>query len=308
LAGPVRVFVSHSIQDLGWCSAFVATLEHSGIDAWYDQAGLSAGMQWVQTIQDELQQRDIFLLIVTPRSWQSKWVQQELALALVHHKQIIGVIHEATPQLSGFILIYQLLDVVGQSPQQAAQRVAEAVRTLVPAADGVEVVAQDEHGDPVVVAQQAEEEPPSGGGNEQGLLWSRPPGTFVTGSADFIAGIEKASAKHRPTLQRLAAWALSVESNGLARLHTYYGKQGLTLLPYLPRDGVGLVSLYNMNGAYVQFWRSVFERRAPQTLPQVERIIAPKKLGQGTWTPVITEELLEALSAAYQEAEPSQAS
>jgi hypothetical protein len=97
-----------------------------------------------------------------------------------------------------------------------------------------------------------------------------------------------------------------LDASGLARLNTYYGKQGLTLLPYLPRDGVGLVSIYNTNGAYIQFWRSVFERRAPQSLPRVEQIIAPKELRQGIWTPIITEELLEALSAAYHETEASQ--
>jgi hypothetical protein len=84
------------------------------------------------------------------------------------------------------------------------------------------------------------------------------------------------------------------------------GKTALTLLPRLPRDGVGLVSVYNANGAYVQFWRSVFERRAPQTLPNVQRIIAPRALGQGTWTPVITEELLDSLTDAYREASAPQ--
>jgi hypothetical protein len=108
-----RVFVSHSVQDLDWCSAFVEALQRGGIDAWYDKAGLYAGAPWIRTIERELEQRDVFLLIITPRSWQSDWVQKELELALLHHKSIIGVMQEPTPNLSGFILIYQLLDVVG---------------------------------------------------------------------------------------------------------------------------------------------------------------------------------------------------
>jgi hypothetical protein len=44
------------------------------------------------------------------------------------------------------------------------------------------------------------------------------------------------------------------------------------------------VTIWNEGGAYLQFWRSVFERRAPKSLPLVERIIAPLKIGQGNTT------------------------
>jgi hypothetical protein len=52
----------------------------------------------------------------------------------------------------------------------------------------------------------------------------------------------------------------------LVRLGTYRGKNGMTtLLPRLAGDDAGLVSIYCDNGsAYLQFWRSVFERRAPR--------------------------------------------
>jgi hypothetical protein len=48
-------------------------------------------------------------------------------------------------------------------------------------------------------------------------------------------------------------------------------------------------------------WRSVFERRAPESLAVVEVLIAPKSLGQGT-SAEVTDELLAALRAAYVEA------
>jgi triosephosphate isomerase len=50
----------------------------------------------------------------------------------------------------------------------------------------------------------------------------------------------------------------------------------------------------------LQFWRSVFERRAPKSLPQIEQTITPIK--QGKYTSEISDELLEALAAAYKEA------
>jgi hypothetical protein len=45
----------------------------------------------------------------------------------------------------------------------------------------------------------------------------------------------------------------------------------------------------------------VFERRAPENLPRVEQL-APVRIGQGTVTYEISEELLEALTDAYREA------
>ena len=51
----------------------------------------------------------------------------------------------------------------------------------------------------------------------------------------------------------------------------------------------------------IQFWRSVFARRAPENLPRVERI-PPVQIGQGNTSREITDELLEALTDAYREA------
>lgn len=86
------------------------------------------------------------------------------------------------------------------------------------------------------------------------------------------------------------------------KLYTYHGKAGyLTLLPRLQIDNAGLVSIYNNNGTvYIQFWRSVFERRAPTALAHIEALNTPIK--QGNTTREVSDKLLEALTMAYQEA------
>jgi hypothetical protein len=75
----------------------------------------------------------------------------------------------------------------------------------------------------------------------------------------------------------------------------------LTLLPRLRTENVGLVTIWNEGGAYLQFWRSVFERRAPKTLSRVERI-TPVQIGQGNTAREVSDALLEALTDAYREA------
>lgn len=78
-------------------------------------------------IQRELQAREIFLLILTPESWASEWVQEELNLAFVTHRQIVPVLHKETPGVGGFLLGRQWVRVVGLSGAEAAQQVLRAM-------------------------------------------------------------------------------------------------------------------------------------------------------------------------------------
>jgi hypothetical protein len=128
-------------------------------------------------------------------------------------------------------------------------------------------------------------------------------GRLVDGADDFVATIDRAPAEERPKLQRLAEWALALEREGLARLSTFHGiGNRWTLLPRLQPENVGLVTIWNDGGAYIQLWRSVFERRAPSTLPIVEARIAPTTIRQGSTIRDIDDAMLEALTLAYHEA------
>jgi hypothetical protein len=69
----------------------------------------------------------------------------------------------------------------------------------------------------------------------------------------------------------------------------------------LRTEKAGLVTIWNEGCASPQFWRSVFERRAPESLPRVEEI-APVRVGKGNSTREVSDELLEALTEAYREA------
>jgi hypothetical protein len=121
-----RIFVSHSHHDSAWCDPFVDALIRAGLDVWYDRQGLYVGDQWVETIERELQSRDLFLIVLTPDAWDSKWVRKELNLALGLGKSILPVLHKPT-ELSGFLSTYQLLDVASLDAPAAAQRVLRAI-------------------------------------------------------------------------------------------------------------------------------------------------------------------------------------
>jgi hypothetical protein len=84
------------------------------------------------------------------------------------------------------------------------------------------------------------------------------------------------------------------------RLGTYHGVGNRwTLLPRLQPDNIGLVTIWNDGGASVQFWRSVFERRALATWPMVEARLAPTPVRQGNSIRDVDDATLAALPQAY---------
>ena len=174
--------------------------------------------------------------------------------------------------------------------------------------DLITVTAYDVNGSQILVPQRIEDDSQEAATAPTATAPARPAsasnGRFVEGAADFIQGIEQAPEAARAELRRLCDWAQTLERAGLVKLGTYHGKNGvLTLLPRIPSDDVGLVTIYNSaNGARIQFWRTVFDRRAPESIAAVEATIAPTQIGKGNWTANITPELLAALTAAYREA------
>ena len=131
-------------------------------------------------------------------------------------------------------------------------------------------------------------------------------GRLVPGAGDFEASIADAPEEHQPNLRKLLELARSMEEAGNIELSTYHGKRGsLSLLPRLQPENVGLVTIYNERGApYLQFWRSVFQRRAPQVIAQLEEALNPVRLGQGNWMrgDRVDSRVLDLVRQAYAEA------
>lgn len=132
---------------------------------------------------------------------------------------------------------------------------------------------------------------------------ARQSGTQVYGSHDFRNAIDRAPPAFRDDLARLTDWAESLEAEGVARLATRSGTSGITSLkPVLHSGGVALVIIScDAKSGSMQFWRSVFERRAPEAIPAVEAALGAK-MTQGNATRAFTEELLTALTDAYRQA------
>lgn len=126
-------------------------------------------------------------------------------------------------------------------------------------------------------------------------------GEAFPGGDEFLAVIQEEPPERRPTLTRMYEWAVGLESDGLAKLTSFRGAGGRkTLLARIPGEDAGLVTIWADSG--MSLWRSVFDRRAPHSVPEVEALIAPSVLKQGTWVADPSEQLLAVLRRAYEEA------
>lgn len=129
------------------------------------------------------------------------------------------------------------------------------------------------------------------------VIRSEGPDTFV----DSVAGID---GEDRAVFDRLVEWAKEMAEIPGVKLSTSAGvdRNRFTLLPKLITENAGLVTIWNDNRRpYLSFWRSVFERRAPNSIAKVEEA-ADLEISQGNVTGEVSNKLLDALRQAYREA------
>jgi hypothetical protein len=107
----------YSHKDRDYVHQLADTLEREGFNVWIDDR-LDYGSDWLIEIQQRLNNCDALILIMSPRSLVSKWVQNELNRALRKEKPIFPLLLEwKEPWLS--VESTQIIDVTdGKMPEE----------------------------------------------------------------------------------------------------------------------------------------------------------------------------------------------
>ena len=106
-----HIFISYSHKDTDYAHGLANNLQSMGFEVWID-ARLDYGSQWPHEIQKQLDACDTFIIIMSPRSFASEWVQSELQRAKRKLKPIFPLLLEGDePWLS--IESTQFFDVRG---------------------------------------------------------------------------------------------------------------------------------------------------------------------------------------------------
>ncbi len=81
---------------------------------------------------------------------------------------------------------------------------------------------------------------------------------------------------------RLIKWARDLENRNLARLVSVQGSAMRTLRIYIPGDMSLACVFLDGSGLHLALYGSVFAKRAPQTLNDLNEVLGPARVGQGT--------------------------
>ncbi len=121
------------------------------------------------------------------------------------------------------------------------------------------------------------------------------------GSAAFAERISVCPPDVQEDHHRLLRWARDLEHQGIARLWTTVGLTQDVLQVRVPGEQVGLVTVWRGGtGPALSLWETVFERRAPTTLPLVKAALAGGSMSKSVRDP--SDDLLARLTDAYREA------
>lgn len=88
-----HIFISYSHEDSDYAHKLAEALEQAGFAVWIDNR-IDYGTQWPHVIQEQLDSCAAFVVIMTPRSFKSKWVQNELNRAMRKEKPLFPLLLE----------------------------------------------------------------------------------------------------------------------------------------------------------------------------------------------------------------------
>jgi hypothetical protein len=120
-----RAFISYSHEDQGIAEQIANELRKNGIDAWIDIFEILPGDSLIQKIFDEgLANADVFIILLTKNSTNSKWVKEELSFATIRRIEgitriipiKIGDIEIPNP-LKGLLYLNMELDIRSELPK-----------------------------------------------------------------------------------------------------------------------------------------------------------------------------------------------
>jgi hypothetical protein len=90
-----NIFISYSRKDMEFVRKLAGDLEQAGFDVWWDITDLRGGDDWVRSLPAAIEASQFFIIVLTPNSIESEWVQKEYTQALTLHKKIIPLMFEA---------------------------------------------------------------------------------------------------------------------------------------------------------------------------------------------------------------------
>jgi hypothetical protein len=86
-----QIFISYSRKDIGFARKLAGDLEKAGYEVWWDLTDLRGGDDWPRVIPAAIESSQYVIVVLSPNSALSDWVEKEYTQALSLHKKIIPI-------------------------------------------------------------------------------------------------------------------------------------------------------------------------------------------------------------------------
>jgi tetratricopeptide (TPR) repeat protein len=133
----LQVFVSHTKDNSDFCHTVVEGLRGAGANVWYDEHNMGSGML-LDTIEQEIRKRPVFVVILSPAALRSQWVRDECKAAYLRLKRdstriIQPVLAGALPdedEIPMYLQDFKRIEAPGLQPFPAAEATRRLLHTL----------------------------------------------------------------------------------------------------------------------------------------------------------------------------------
>ena len=89
-----QIFISYSRKDIGFARKLAGDLEKAGYEVWWDLTDLRGGDDWPRVIPKAIESSQYVVVVLSPNSIVSDWVEKEYTQALSLRKKIIPIMLE----------------------------------------------------------------------------------------------------------------------------------------------------------------------------------------------------------------------
>lgn len=86
-----QIFISYSRKDSAFARRLAGDLEKAGYEVWWDLTDLRGGDDWPRVIPAAIAASEYVIVVLSPNSAASEWVEKEYTQALGLHKKIIPI-------------------------------------------------------------------------------------------------------------------------------------------------------------------------------------------------------------------------
>jgi hypothetical protein len=132
----MKVFLSYAHNDLALAKQIESALENEGLQVWNAETEILPGDNFAEKISDALKASDAMVVLLTPESLNSKWIQWEIEYALsnkAYRKRVIPVLvgSEERVSLESIPWILRKLKMIRLSkPEQAEGEINQITEAL----------------------------------------------------------------------------------------------------------------------------------------------------------------------------------